>query len=881
MFGVTHKKSKPARIRSTAPSSDDDDDGDANRRAQQHQRRRKKKGKSDRKKSKTKNPPMLSFDPDEVGIDGDDGGDLARKKSKKRKKHSKQRTSNFASGGSLGYGGVGAMSMNTSEGSEEEEDTTIDVDEDKGSYYNTAAMEKLKKEQKRTTLVKDDTKVEAHSTKDMGVAAKKEQEDEAIEEQFIPLSGEGPAHATYSHAADPVVLTGDDAMAYAQREEGENDAEFDHGLHSPPTPPPPSSGTTNEEATAGKVSGMDINADDMDVDEPSKEVEDGNQKWEDTMARRAGVLPPSAAASDQKQRRSPGQRSEGKSSSLSQIRASLQPTISNLQNITSDLETSISRHQSTLSSAQDDLTKQQSTLQKHGKALEYYQGLREDLATWMGALRELNRMLEKVEEAKRQLEAEMTWRKMERFWEWGEDCTEVLEMAGLLESKVGGEDNHMARARERTIAQVDEFGRDLSSMASISRVKRWNKRAKQSARRLQDGKCDDNGDPTNPVQQIIEFSNEDNFDITEIGDWNQRHKALAQAIAMIPTSVKDDYLSISNLSSLFSNWKYTYPDDYASCYADMSLVQMMEVLVRLELIEGWDALGLHPQSSSMSCDISEFKWFLELKKRDQMERNGEANSTAGKIKLRKSILLDVVENQVAGHLLDSFLFDDENSGNLKKNSTYNPFSVTQTIRLCSIVKSLLEYFSNCQEEIGKGAYTKTTEKIFNALLLSLKHFLRKIVIPIVDASKILFKSNEFVPKDGSRGFDRETADAIAYAIIIQAKELCTLTKNILGHWYPVICQGMPQEQCMVTSLIQFVFVDIVSLRLLPILHRLHDITSVGLESDEKYSGIAKLLIDDVLDAMKGAGLLDKDEWMLMAAPMRVAASQWESNGSKS
>ena len=76
------------------------------------------------------------------------------------------------------------------------------------------------------------------------------------------------------------------------------------------------------------------------------------------------------------------------------------------------------------------------------------------------------------------------------------------------------------------------------------------------------------------------------------------------------------------------------------------------------------------------------------------------------------------------------------------------------------------------------------------------------------------------------------------------------------------------------SLVQFVFVDLITRRILPILHSLHDIASCGSnETGGKYSALPKMFINDILDALQGAGLLDKDEWMLMAAPLRVASKQ--------
>jgi len=893
MFGVPRKskKSKPVKIRSVASSSDDDTndngDDDARRRIQQH--RQKKKGKGDKKNKKKVTTTMLSFDPEDGG---DEIGEppSSQKKSKKRKKHSsKQREKR---GGGLGYGGLGMAPMDASDGSSSEgerkktqETNEKDDDDDRGgSYYDTAALEELRLEQKRSTFLNDNTTktepavVASVASESVGTTKQDDKEDSTKEEEFIPLSG-GNTKASSSRVADPVVLTGEEAMAYARREE-EDDAnvDFDHGLQSPPTPPPPC-GVDSEKAVTGKVKSMDINADIMDIDDPSEEVEEGNRRWEDTMARRAGVLPPNAATSaDRNSGRSRPQQRDNNSSSLSQIRTSLQPTISNLENVYSDLESSIHRHESTLSSTRDELAKHQSTLQKHGRALEYYQGLREDLATWMGALRELNGMVEKVEEAKRQLEAEISWRRIERFWEWGKDCTEVLEKQGLLETKVVGEDCYFDEANfyNAPVQEVDEFGRDLSSMASISRVKRWNQRRKSCIRRLQDVQTD-SGDIENSLQQSIGCSNEDNFGSGEFGEWKQRHEALAKAVAIIPDLVKDDYLSISNLCTLFFNWEREYPADFATCYAEMSLVQMISVLVRLEMCEQWNVLDIRVDSSSTPClEISDFKWFHNLKL-DDSRRDGNGEVGEKRKAKPKCILLEVVQKQIVGHLFNSFSFDDGKNGT-KQQEIYDPFSVTQTEHLCSMLTSLLKYLSSCSEENSKVICGETAGKILNSLLSLVKYCVGRMVVPIGDASKISLTRNQFALGDVSKELDGETVDAIAYASVIQVKALCTLAKNILGRWYPILNREIcNQKQDEVASLVQFVFEDLVSIRILPALHSLHAITSGDNGNDKKYSEMPKMFINEILDAMQGAELLEKDRWMLMAAPLRVVAKQWDNS----
>jgi len=845
MFGVGRKKSNKSVVRSVVASDSSEDDAQHRRSIQSKKSKGSKKKKN---KKKAANNTMLSFDPEDGGLDNND--ELQKKKSKKRKKHSSSSSKHKKSSG-LGYGGLGVMMPNTSDGSEDDNDN-MEIDSTP-SGYDASALEKLKSEQKRSTFVKQDKKNEEsaksvdnnnNTGKDTNITSNSIVK-ESREEEFISLSGDN-------------VLTGEEAMAFAKQHDENDNMEFDHGLQSPPSPPLESS--TNDKSVEKKVAGIDINADMMmDVDNPS-EVDEGNRQWEDITARRAGVLPPKSATSGRESRQ---QQANSSNSSLGKIRSSLQPTISNLDNVYSDLDTSISRHESTIFTTQEEVSTKETTLQKHGKALEYYQVLREDLATWMGALRELNGMVKKVEDAKCKLEAEMSVRRRDRFVEWGKDCTEVLESSGLLKNKVLGKDGLDTAVPSITRpnnVQVDEFGRDLSSMASISRVKRCNQRRKRCLNRLQQESSKNSNNSTS--DQSAECSNDDNFDTAEIDEWKQRQKALMQAIDIIPTLVKDDYLSISNLCTLFYDWERTYPDDYKNCYADMSLVQMTSALVRLELC-GLSVLDTN--STQDVIDVSEFKWFQDLKKTIRVADSAVEKET----RPRKSILLEVVQKQIVDRLLDSISLDDENKDGIKQHGIYDPFSVVQTKRMCSVLSSLLKYFTSSSGNDGKIICKEIIEQILNKLISFLKHTLSRMTIPIADASKITMRGNEFVMKEGDNGFDNETTDAISYSTIVQAKEFCTLVNNTLGHWYPVLNEICEPDK--VASLVQFVFADVVSLRLLPILTSLHDISSSSDINEQKK--LAKTMINGILDTVKTAENGD-DDWMLMTAPLRVLAEQW-------
>ncbi|KAL7454052.1 hypothetical protein ACHAWC_005680, partial [Mediolabrus comicus] len=784
---------------------------------------------------------------------------LGRKRSKHSSssssscKKSSKKSKRSGGGGGLGYGGgMMSMMMDASDESASDNDgeqnnlhqAATAATTSSSSQYDVAALQKLKMEQKRdmktaqedSNYDDDDAKrsktnSSEHENLDKGQAPQHHHDvvgDDHNEEEFIPLTDASKSRLKNTQSSSSsrvdIVLTGDEALAYAEKEEANDASEFDHGLHAPPQKQQKDETTENNEQMI------------------EEEVEEGNRQWEDTMARRAGVLP--SSTSEKRGARTRHHRHKGKStaSSIAEIKASLQPTISNLGDVSSDLASGIHRQQSTITSTKDELTTHQSTVQKHGKALEYYQGLRADLATWLGALRELDTMITLAEEALRRWEADMSWKRLHRWFEWGGDCTYVLEKKGLLESKFACNDDSEADQPP----EVDEFGRSLSSMAAMSQMKRFSRRQKMQSQRSA-------GIHPNPENDIVSSSciNEDNVDTSEIDEWRQRHKALHDAIALIPNSVKDDYRSISNLCSIFLEWQRLHPEDYKTSFAEMSLVNMTSVLVRLELCTRWDMLGLakgieEGESRQTVNLISDFRW-LQSFQHDSSESS-----------LTQGVLLQIIEKQIVARLLRALTFLDEDidiHGTDKLYGVYSPFSTEQTKRLCNFVASLLELMSTMEENGTRNRCEKVIGSISDSLFSLMKRCVEKMTVPIMNPSNIGRGQNMFASKDGAIEFDGETNDAIIYASVVQAKELCTLVTNILQFWCPII-------EDVASDLLRFVFTDIISLRIIPVVQTLQ--TIFGDDYD-----LGKTIIGDILSA--ASRLLDKEEWMLQAAPLRVAA----------
>ncbi|KAL7511314.1 hypothetical protein ACHAXN_008239 [Cyclotella atomus] len=789
MFGVSRKKKSSKQSQLLSFADDDEDEPPT------EERKRKRK---DKKKS-----TMLSFDPDD---DADEINDVG----KKRKKRDKKKKSG------MGYGG---MMLH------DDDDVQFDHEEarDAISSYDTVALEKLRMEQKRrkeTDVPKDNVRVEQ----------KEQQQQQRIldssdkEEEYISLSGN-------KSNSDPVVLTGDDAFAYAQDDEP---VEFDHGLEQP-------------QPSTTKPSPMDI--DDTKLNEaPNEDMEEDNRQWEDNMARRAGVLPPPSSFDSTKKetRLSP-------LASLAQIRSSLQPTISNLQNISLDLETAIHRHESNLSSTRDDLTKHQSTLEGHGDALEYYQLLRAELADWMGALRQVKGMVDSVHDARCNWESNVTLTRYQRGYEWSEDVRDVLRRKGLVDQVIGDVDDAPIED-----VGVDEFGRDLSSMATMARTKRWEVRRRNFAN------AGSTGERMLTLQETMKCLHSDNISAGEVADWKQRGQALKEAITIITSIVSDDYLSVSNLCNLFFQWQDKYPEDYKSFYAEMTLVSMVSVLAELEMFQRWGGLvdaevldNIHEPGIQLN-DVADFKWLQDLK---QAAKNRSIEATDS-----SKLMNGVLEKCTESYLLRYMSVDSVVSEANDKHGLYDPISASETKWLCKAIHSLLAEYTSINADLAKSLLTK----VATSLLSLLKYNVAKRATLIVNTNELVMQNDGYEMRNSNK-FDGETIDSISYAIYSQANELSMLATNVLTHWCPMINSSLELDSTT-ASIIDFVLMEVISLRILPVIHTFQSIceTCRG-EEKQSFHDLQQSIFSTLFSAVRNAGLLEKEEWKLCTDLLRSAA----------
>lgn len=382
------------------------------------------------------------------------------------------------------------------------------------SVYDKATLEALK-------LSQAYKKVEKPSRMEPPIINNKE------EELFIPL------HDSYG---EPItILSGDDADAFlrGEREQQEQGGEQPLGVKSK-------------------------NADKLQKPESTctSIVDDDSSDWEAQLTKRAGI----STASKQTTK------------SLVDLRNHLSQAMIQLQTQDEDLKQAYNRRLVEVTFAEEQAQKYQSALHEAGEALEYYQELRLSLTDFVGALRDLQKRLQPLQEALRK-----TAVGGDRWRDWERDAIAVLCKAGLLIQVVGQQ--LPPELEPETV--VDEFGRNVKTQDVMARERRYQQRLKISKIRPIDGY------ETDALQAP-----------SEVDELQERREALNEALKVALNELDDAYSSFPALMSIFEEWHKKHPQDYISCHAGMSLADLASVLLQVDLCSTHHPLHWSPSNRS-------------------------------------------------------------------------------------------------------------------------------------------------------------------------------------------------------------------------------------------------------------------------------------------
>jgi hypothetical protein len=571
---------------------------------------------------------------------------------------------------------------------------------------------------------------------------------------------------------------------------------------------------------------MNVNDDDDDENQIDDEVDEGGRKWEEEVARRAGVgRTNNEQTSNQKHKQYPDEKEiptnedEGGSSSIiGDVRNTIQSTLENLNQMEGDLDSNIGRRTHDQLMSQEELIKKELELKDIGDRFEYYQSLRMDIINWIGALRYVAERVDLVEKAIIDLYRDIDSKNELKWREWEDEVIATLKNRGMLNYVVGRQP--IVEFKEDEVI-VDEFGRDRKSLESLARTKRITERRRiraesQDRRRGREKLI---SETTSYHEHEFEDSDLDVSD-NELMDREERRRVYSDAIGVVLTETDESYTSPTKLLSTFKEWKRHHKDDYDQCYASMTLIELMNVFVKLETCQKFDFVCNGDKYSHDQLQLDSFKWFNALDKpvNDSKEIMLDINS----------MKCQLVEKNVGDTFLSSFRPLGKGFGR------YNPFSNKQT-------QSLISYFASmCKLTMQDESKLQTS--VSKMLLEHVNNIIQNLAMPILNEESL-----------------EDSSDNIfMFSVFGQLKRLRKLVIN-LTKWSVLLTNEVQFE------IGKFCLMDVIAYRFLPIFEIAHQVL------DQKLASEALNEFKKIIDAVKGNGWLANNDLMLSSAPLRAAA----------
>jgi len=631
MFRKTTKKKRTViRTTSAHDSEEEEDQPSTDKPSVLEQVRAKKKARR----------VVRSYDNDEDAVDDNvDGSSTDKKLSKKKRKRT-----------GMGFGGGVVLPKDNTN----PDDATAEDESKEQRTYDLTSLSALQAEQAKyiAKLQQEEPEKLAGPLDGLGSSAPTSLEglhDLNLKDMLPPADDYVPLHSTADQETpsgedkDMTVLTGDEALKF----EEQHSEKIDKGIFSEGTP----------------------SAEDL--------------SWEAQIARRAGIsgsapdrglVTPNGASSSPHNKKS-----------LQKLRGQIQETLVQLQEQQGDLGRSLERREAELSQTQEELGRKQEQVQKTGAAVEFYQLLRQRLANWVGALRQLQDKVIPIQLALHELEAQVAGNDRRRDWEL--DMMTVLYQNDCLDQVLGREPDPSLFDPLNSVS-TDEFGRDVKSQSTLRREQRARQRQRI---------CQQRSDPMRGDESDA-FLTDD-----EKETFRERHDALQKALRVAMEELDEEYTSLQNLIDVFAEWKNEYPDDYKQCYAALSLADLASVLVQAELCslnDPWDE----------SQGYNEGKWISVV---NHAIKSGYLDDAGVDRILEKAVYPSVCD--------------------LLHRSGYNLVSKRQTQSLCTFCKHVRHIAS---------PNSPVMTKLQNKIVSYINKYLDEMSIPIVGMKTSLPVENE-------------------------------------------------------------------------------------------------------------------------------------------
>lgn len=802
MFKPRNNKTQKKRPFITTTSTANDEDGTDNEEvnvdmSKRTKKRSKKHKESKKSRSKASVGIGLSFQNDE---EDEGGNELDRNKNKNKKKKGKR--------GGMGFGATRIF------GEEEPDAEEVVAEHDNKSsttsMYGAEALQQLKEAQTYTTFTAREIPNDDNEDTLSAVVEDPRPESSLNRHKRRPTSIEDMENAVQQQEQDYIPLSSNDE-------------------------PPQSAIFNGDDAVNVDLSSFGARPGDAELDVIKEEEADS--EWADKLAKRGmSTVHAGRAASTRPQTATSatafgkhnvdhdsasemfGENTASNIASVMKVKTAMSNAISRIQDTKVELSSSMERRKAELQLLVVQKDRYQSEVANGEKMTLWFQSTRRHIANVVGAVRDLDPKLVEVERALLTLMEDETSASLQRQRDCEDDLVFILKEHNALESVLGRIVETSIDENERSNS-IDEFGRDLSYLVNKERDARIFNRYGLMTQQLKELIEDPDDDKTFlAAKKYGDITDAEKSDVDE-ESLLSRKQALNMAMAAAISNTSDEFLSLLRIARVFQKWKQEFPDEFKSCFASASFVDLASVLVRLELCQIWDLVGIFKEkvdvesaAPSHQLRLENLKFFSDLQ---ELRLHDEGCNRCVAAVMEKSVLpffMRILEK------------------------TYNPHSTFQTQTACRNYACLLEQHLS----------TKSVWDLNECVKKRLLEAVTNIAIPIV--------SNDM--NSSNRAKDDVNDRNLKLLMGSQTFRLKKLIINICRFWAPLF--GSDEQDLAKTILL-----EAIATRLLPVLIHMR-------EGSGPEKGAATEILVKVVEAIKAIGWLDRTDVMLFASPLRAA-----------
>lgn len=572
-------------------------------------------------------------------------------------------------------------------------------------------------------------------------------DDFGIGRNFIPIDG-------VDGMGDDDVLTGDEAMAFANEQQQQIESQK-------------SSGRTMDSILEGVGGGQASSSTAAQATVRGSNMQ--NTKTEEGLQSPHNHVLPSLTLRD--------------------VHQQFSQTQERLHQQADELEKSLIRRHEAKQETQEQAEKHRQDLKKTGGSLEFYQTWRRDLIAFVGALREITKALPDMQNAWHELEQDMAgilkWR------DWEDDTFAVLTRYKLVQSVVGRHPTVSADLLTDKSSEVDEFGRDIVSQKQrILQQRRLERRKIRKETVVENGVKQKIGSWAGSDGSVSPHLNShyaypNGYPVlsgpSEMETFRERNKALQNALKIVLDNLYEDYTSLPQLFELFSQWKRSFPLEYKECYASLTLADLATVLILVELLSLNDPLN-------ESGGHDEAKWMTTVCRHyncGDYPSNVSINNGSDVQLFDKESIERLVSKTVIPTLQDL----------LSQKRTYNLLSYRQS-------KALSTFLSHAQRLLTKDH--PVLRMLHKVVVDYIQQSLHELSIPIIVHQKLATDRLESVSDDTEKELLGQT---IHDATIGQIERVKKIVLNMFDCW----ANNLPPESGFPSVILQFISSKVVPL----------------------------------------------------------------------